>query len=59
MCPTVMAAAMDADARSKSKSDPAGENWMSIELRTITGMDMRIQGGSVSLCVSVLNPQIL
>jgi len=29
----------------KSKRDPAGENWMSIELRTVTGTDMRIQGG--------------
>ena len=29
----------------KSKSDPAGENWMSIELRTVAGTDMRIQGG--------------
>ena len=29
----------------KSKADPAGENWMSIELRTVAGTDMRIQGG--------------
>jgi len=29
----------------KSKADPAGENWMTIELRTGTGTDMRIQGG--------------
>ena len=29
----------------KSKADPTGENWMSIELRTVTGTDMRIQGG--------------
>ena len=27
------------------KLDPAAENWMSIELRTIAGTDMRIQGG--------------
>ena len=45
MPPAVMAAAMGAGTRSKSKSDPAGENWMSIELRTIAGTDMRIQGG--------------
>ena len=31
--------------RGKSKTDPAGENWMSIELRTVGGTDMRIQGG--------------
>ena len=29
----------------KSKSDTTGENWMSIELRTVGGTDMRIQGG--------------
>ena len=29
----------------KSKSDPAAENWMNIELRTVNGTDMRIQGG--------------
>jgi hypothetical protein len=32
-------------SRGRSKSDPAGENWMSIELRTVAGTDMRIQGG--------------
>ena len=32
-------------ARGKSKSDTVGENWMSIELRTVGGTDMRIQGG--------------
>lgn len=32
-------------SRGKSKADPAGENWMSIELRTVAGTDMRIQGG--------------
>ena len=31
--------------RGKAKADPAGENWMSIELRTVGGTDMRIQGG--------------
>ena len=45
MPPAVMTAAMGAGSRGKSKSDPAGENWMSIELRTIAGTDMRIQGG--------------
>ena len=29
----------------RSKMDPAAENWMSIELRTVAGTDMRIQGG--------------
>lgn len=29
----------------RSKADPAGENWMNIELRTVNGTDMRIQGG--------------
>ena len=32
-------------SRGKSKADPAGETWMSIELRTVAGTDMRIQGG--------------
>ena len=32
-------------ARGKSKAAPAAENWMSIELRTVAGTDMRIQGG--------------
>lgn len=32
-------------SRCKSKTNPAGENWMSIELRTVAGTDMRIQGG--------------
>ncbi|GEM_PF-368766 len=45
MPPAVTAAAMGAGARGKSKSAPAGENWMSIELRTIAGTDMRIHGG--------------
>ena len=32
-------------SRGKAKADPAAENWMSIELRTVAGTDMRIQGG--------------
>lgn len=32
-------------SRSKAKIEPAGENWMNIELRTVSGTDMRIQGG--------------
>lgn len=32
-------------SRGKFKADPAGESWMSIELRTVAGTDMRIQGG--------------
>ena len=32
-------------SRAKPKADPAGENWMNIELRTMNGTDMRIQGG--------------
>ncbi len=32
-------------SRGKTKADPTGENWMSIELRTVSGTDMRIQGG--------------
>ena len=32
-------------SRVKSKTDAAGENWMSIEIRTVGGADMRIQGG--------------
>ena len=32
-------------AGGRSKAGPAGENWMSIELRTVSGTDMRIQGG--------------
>ena len=51
MPPAVMSAAMGAGTRSKSKSDPAGENWMSIELRTIAGTDMRIQGGLTPVMV--------
>lgn len=29
----------------KPKADPAGENWMDIEVRTVNGTDMHIQGG--------------
>ena len=32
-------------SRGKSKVGPAAENWMNIELRTVNGTDMRIQGG--------------
>ena len=32
-------------SRGKSKADQTGENWMSIELRTVAGTDIRIQGG--------------
>ena len=32
-------------SRGKTKSDASCENWMSIELRTAGGTDMRIQGG--------------
>ena len=45
MPPAVMAATTCPGSRGKSKADPASENWMSIELRTIAGTDMRIQGG--------------
>jgi hypothetical protein len=39
------ATAAFAAARGKSKDAPTGENWMTIELRTGSGTDMRIQGG--------------
>ena len=46
MPPAVMAVPpCSGSSRGKSKVDPAGENWMSIELRTVAGTDMRIQGG--------------
>lgn len=46
MPPAVMSMASSAgNSHGKSKTDPAAENWMSIELRTVTGTDMRIQGG--------------
>ena len=32
-------------SRGKTKSATSGEEWMSIELRTVGGTDMRIQGG--------------
>ena len=34
-----------AASRGKTKGVPTGENWMSFELRTVSGTDMRIQGG--------------
>ena len=45
--PATFAASMTgaASVRGKSKTDPVSENWMSIELRTVGGTDMRIQGG--------------
>ena len=46
--PAAMAAHLSGTSqspRSKSKSGDAVENWMSIELRTVGGTDMRIQGG--------------
>ena len=44
--PAVMGAtASTAGSRGKAKVDPAAENWMTIELRTGSGTDMRIQGG--------------
>ena len=39
------ATAAFAASRGKTKGVPTGENWMSIELRTAAGTDMRIQGG--------------
>ena len=38
-------------SRGKTKADPTGENWMSIELRTVSGTDMRIQGGLTPVMV--------
>jgi len=44
--PAVMSAmAPTTSSRGKAKADPAAENWMTIELRTGSGTDMRIQGG--------------
>ena len=45
MPPAVMASTTYPGSRGKSKADPAAENWMNIELRTVNGTDMRIQGG--------------
>ena len=46
MPPAVMATPpWPGSSRGKPKADPTGENWMSIELRTVAGTDMRIQGG--------------
>ena len=39
------ATAAYAVSREKTKGVPTGENWMSIELRTVAGTGMRIQGG--------------
>ena len=39
------ATAAFAASRGKTKGVPTVENWMSIELRTVAGTDMRIQGG--------------
>lgn len=50
--PAVMAtSAWPGSSRGKSKADPAAENWMSIELRTVSGTDMRIQGGLTPVMV--------
>ena len=44
--PTGMSVAMGAAAsRGKQKVDASGENWMTIELHTAGGTEMRIQGG--------------
>mgnify|MGYP003295428742 FL=1 len=46
--PAAMAAQLPGavpSSRGKSKPNATGENWMSIELRTVGGTDMRIQGG--------------
>lgn len=32
-------------SKGRPKADASGESWMSIELRTVGGADMRIQGG--------------
>ena len=45
MPPAVMAATRYPGSRGQSKADPVAENWMNIELRTVNGTDMRIQGG--------------
>lgn len=46
MPPAVMGGMTGSGAsHGKSKTDPASENWMNIELRTVNGTDMRIQGG--------------
>ena len=52
MPPAVMATPpWPGSSRGKSKADPTGENWMSIELRTVSGTDMRIQGGLTPVMV--------
>ena len=47
MPPAVMSGMMTGSGapHGKSKTDPYSENWMNIELRTVNGTDMRIQGG--------------
>ena len=50
------ATAAYAASRGKTKGVPTGENWMSIELRTVAGTDMRIQGG-LTPCDGAHNPQ--
>lgn len=46
MPPAVMATPpWPGSSRGKSNANPTGENWMSIELSTVSGTDMRIQGG--------------
>lgn len=44
--PAGMSVAMGAAAsRGKQKADAPGESWMTIELHTASGTEMRIQGG--------------
>lgn len=44
--PAGMSGSRDSAAsRGKQKTNLSGENWMTIELRTGSGTDMRIQGG--------------
>ena len=44
--PAVMATSpWPGSSRGKSQADPTAENWVNIELRTVNGTDMRIQGG--------------
>ena len=43
--PAGMEATSSFASRGKTKGVPTGENWMSIELRTVAGTDMRIHGG--------------
>ena len=50
------ATAAFAASRGKTKGAPTGENRMGIELRTVAGTDMRIQGG-LTPCDGAHNPQ--